>query len=146
MATEVAMVFDRSGRVLYWHEPADRTGGSLPDSRSLWDVLWENRENLGGVAHTHPWNGEAHPSGTDLSTFASIEAGLGRYLLWPIVTMTETTYLMYSPTREAYIEVAPHMAAPNNAQGEYGSFLNYETEKTWAQNIEELRRRSLNGG
>jgi len=83
---EAAFVFDYRGSVLFWHLPSARSSGALPDSRDLWDVLWENREWLGGVAHTHPWSGRSGPSGTDLTTFAACEKGLGKRLLWPIVT------------------------------------------------------------
>lgn len=94
---ETALVFDLHGNTIHWHEPQGRSGGSLPDSRSLWDVLWENRERLGGVAHTHPWDGPAHPSGTDTTTFDAIERGLGKRLLWPVVTFTDVVYVVRNP-------------------------------------------------
>lgn len=90
---ETALVFDLEGKTIYWHEPPGRTAGSLPNVRSLWDVLWDNRHNLGGVAHTHPWDGPASPSHTDLTTFDAIERGLGKKLLWPIVTFTDILYV-----------------------------------------------------
>ncbi len=100
---EVALVFDVEGRVLYWHLPPGRSGGAIPDSRNLWEVLWENRERLGGVAHTHPWYGDTGPSGTDVTTFAAIEAGLGKRLLWPIVTFDRVVMLKWSgPEKFSY--------------------------------------------
>lgn len=93
---EVAMVFDRGGAPLYWHLPPGRTGGAIPDSRDLWEVLWEHREELGGVAHTHPWYGSSGPSQTDVTTFAAVEAALGRRLLWLVVTFDQVTYLEHS--------------------------------------------------
>lgn len=90
---EAALVFDAWGRPIYWHVPDDRSSGALPDSRKLWEVLWDNRYELGGVAHTHPWDGETGPSGTDVTTFAAIEAGLGQRLIWPIATFTHVRYL-----------------------------------------------------
>jgi len=89
---ETGLVFDRFGVPIFWHVPPDRGQGSLPDSRPLWDVLWENRDSLGGVAHTHPWNCSAWPSSIDVTTFAAVEAGLGKRLVWPIVTFTEVGY------------------------------------------------------
>lgn len=89
---EAGLVFDKHGCLIHWHLPEGRTGGSLPDSRTLWDVLWTNRDLLGGVAHTHPWNGSAGPSSTDVTTFAAVEKGLGQRLVWPIVTFTEVGY------------------------------------------------------
>jgi len=94
---ETALVFDREGKTIYWHEPEGRSSGSLPDSEDLWDFLWNNRDRLGGVAHTHPWNGAAGPSQTDVTTFAAIEKALGRQLLWPVVTFTEVAYVVSNP-------------------------------------------------
>lgn len=96
---ETALVFDRTGRTIHWHEPPGRSGGSLPDSRPLWDVLWEHRSaekggtgRLAGVAHTHPWDGPTGASGTDLTTFHAVELGLGQRLVWPIVTFTHVAW------------------------------------------------------
>ena len=73
--------------VLYWHTPEMCTSVSIPDSRELWDVLWEHRKSPAiGFAHTHPGDGIPCPSITDLTTFAAIERGLGRRLLWWIVS------------------------------------------------------------
>jgi len=93
---ETALVFDKEGKVIHWHLPPNRTGISLPDSQDLWAVIWENRKRLGGVAHTHPWKGATHPSHTDVTTFAAVEAGLGRRLLWPIVTFDQVVYLKWA--------------------------------------------------
>lgn len=101
---ETALVFDRNGKTICFHEPKGRSGGSIPDTRDLWEVIWENRENLGGVAHTHPWDGPAHPSLTDMTTFDAIEKALGRNLLWPVVTFTEVTYVV----RNVLFEDAQH--------------------------------------
>jgi len=91
---EVALVFDSMGDPIHWHVPLEATSGAIPDSRELWDVLWENRKRLGGVAHTHPWVGSALPSDTDITTFSSIESGIGRHLVWPVVTLSEVNYFI----------------------------------------------------
>jgi len=83
---EAAVVLDLSWQPIRFHVPAERTGGSLPDSHDLWTVLWENRRRLLGVAHSHPGGGVPAPSHTDLTTFAAVENGLGVRLVWPIVT------------------------------------------------------------
>ena len=127
---ETAMVFDKFGSVIRWHEPADRSSGALPDSRSLWDFLWENRNNLGGVAHTHPWNGEVWPSATDLTTFRAVERGLGVKLIWPVVTFTAIKYYVWDEEDESYATTQPDFAEGSH----------------WIQNLEELRRKSHNGG
>jgi hypothetical protein len=78
----------------------------LPDSHELWEILWASREELGGVAHTHPWDGPAGPSHTDVTTFAAVEAGLGKRLIWPIVTFTQVDYYEWvGPDRLDYAVV-----------------------------------------
>lgn len=92
---ENAFVFSRDGEVIRFHTPAGRTAGSIPDSFDLWELLWKYRNLLGGVAHTHPWNGPSGPSHTDVTTFAACEAGLGQRLIWPVVTFTHVTYCVW---------------------------------------------------
>lgn len=118
---ETGLVFDREGRTIGWHEPEGRTGGSLPDTDEHWEMLWENRHRLGGVAHVHPWDGPARPSSIDLHTYSAIERGLGRRFLWPVVTFTEVMYVAWDETSQQYSSVAPHITIAD---------------------IEELRRRS----
>ena len=93
---ESALVFDENGFEIYWHLPVDRTSSFIPDSRGLWEVLWENRESLGGVAHTHPWYGNVLPSAIDITTFSAVEDGLGKRLVWPILTFTDIGYFSWS--------------------------------------------------
>lgn len=124
---ETALVFDMGGDVIYWHEPAERSSSHIADSRNLWDVLWENRARLGGVAHTHPWNGEAWPSESDVTTFSAIERGLGRRFLWPIVTMSEVRYFVHNTHIDKYVEVLSNFDIPE-----------------WDHTIEELRVKSKN--
>lgn len=105
---EVALVFDREGRTLYWHLPPGRTGVSIPDSRSLWEVLWTHRRHLGGVAHSHPWAGRPDASRTDLTTWSACERALGSRLVWPIVTLTEEACFAWSGPGE--LDYAPQDA------------------------------------
>lgn len=84
---EAAVVLDWDWTPLYFHTPAGRTGGSLPDSHDLWSVLWENRRHLLGVAHSHPGGGQPAPSHEDVTTFSAVERALGVRLLWPIATL-----------------------------------------------------------
>jgi hypothetical protein len=83
---EAGVVLDLEGRPLHWHVPPERSGGSLPDSVALWTVFWENRKNISGFAHSHPGSGLPGPSYTDVTTFAAIEAALGRRLDWFIIS------------------------------------------------------------
>lgn len=123
---ETALVFDVGGAPLYWHEPPGRSGAHIPDSRDLWDVLWEHRQVLGGVAHTHPWNGPSVPSQSDLTTFAAVEAGLGKRLLWPIVTFSEHTAFVWNPVCQTYVR-AGEITFPY---------------WIWSSNIQRLREKS----
>ena len=83
---EAALVLSLDGTILYRHAPPGATAVYLPDSRDLWEVLWEHRHHLGGVAHTHPWSGVPAPSQEDLTTFSACEAALGARLDWWIAT------------------------------------------------------------
>ena len=83
---ETGVVFDLNLSPIYWHLPPGRTGGSIPDTRVLWDVFWENRETLGGFAHSHPGGGRPGPSGIDVTTFIAVEAALGKELDWYITS------------------------------------------------------------
>lgn len=83
---EVGAVVDRQGNVIFWHMPPDRQTCALPDSRGLWEVLLENKDVIQGVAHSHPGSGTPGPSHTDVTTFAALEAGLGRRLDWWITS------------------------------------------------------------
>jgi hypothetical protein len=89
MSIEAGAVIDMEGKAFHWHLPEGRSGGSLPDSQSLWDVLWENRKRVYGFAHSHPGSGIPGPSLTDITTFAAIEAALGKRLNWWICTSDE---------------------------------------------------------
>jgi len=79
---EVGVVIDKNGVPIYWHLPPGRSGGSIPDSRQLWDVIWEHRDRIMGFAHSHPGSGPTGPSQTDLTTFLAIEQALGKRLCW----------------------------------------------------------------
>lgn len=86
MTVEAGILLDLNQQPLYWHIPPDRSGGALPDSRDLWDVIWENRNNISGFAHSHPGGGVPGPSHTDVTTFAAVEAALGERLNWWIIS------------------------------------------------------------
>lgn len=83
---ETLVVVDTELRPIFWHEPNGRSSVSIPDTRDLWDVLWQSRDRLRGVAHSHPGSGVPCPSREDLTTFAAIEAALGARLTWWITS------------------------------------------------------------
>ncbi|HEY8097449.1 MAG TPA: hypothetical protein VIE65_15350 [Methylobacter sp.] len=83
---EAGLVLDVYGNPIFEHFPPGRSSGSLPDSRDLWDFIWDNRHQISGFAHSHPGNGIPYPSDTDITTFKAIEAALGRRLDWWIIS------------------------------------------------------------
>lgn len=136
MSIETGVVLDYNWNVIYWHLPLGRSGGYLPDSRDLWNVIWENRENVMAVAHSHP-EGIIEPSGTDITTFAAIEAGLGKLLLWPILTGSEVAiYKRYFKIDNAYNKIA-YVNDGNFAEAK--NFIFDEIKCLW---ITELREKS----
>ena len=92
---ETGAVIGRDYSVLHWHEPRVRSSVFLPDSQDLWGVLWENRGQLVGFAHSHPGGGIPHPSYEDLTTFAAVEAALGCRLRWWIVSDDAVVVVMH---------------------------------------------------
>lgn len=86
MSIEAGVLVGLDLEVLHWHLPNDRSGGSLPDSRDLWDVIWEHRDRVMGFAHSHPGSGIPAPSYEDVTTFAGVEAALGKRLVWWITS------------------------------------------------------------
>ncbi len=101
---ETALVFSKKGEVICFHEPSGRTSRSIPDTRSLFDIMWEYRRVLGGVAHTHPGSGPPIPSHTDITTWRANERVFGP-LLWPIATSDRLEYFEWYPGSERYMEV-----------------------------------------
>ncbi len=88
MSIEVGVLVGINHHPLFWHEPADASAVQLPDSQSLWHHIWQAHQakQLLGFAHSHPGAGVPHPSHEDITTFAAIEAALGRALLWWITS------------------------------------------------------------
>jgi len=86
MSNEAGVLVGTDGLPIHWHVPYERTAVLLPDSRDLWDVMWEFRDSILGFAHSHPGQGIPSPSQTDLTTFAAIEAALGIRLHWWITS------------------------------------------------------------
>lgn len=86
MSIEAGVLIDKGGAPIHWHLPAGRTAGSIPDTRELWDVIWENRATLSGFAHSHPGHGIPAPSWEDVTTFSAIELAIGRRLIWWITS------------------------------------------------------------
>jgi hypothetical protein len=117
---EAGVVLNRVGRPLFWHLPEGRTWGSLPDCHLLWDVLWRNRQEISGFAHSHPGRGLPAPSTEDVTTFAAVEAALGARLDWWITSETHLVLARWvGPREHAYrtctMTEEPTWAAPLRA-------------------------------
>ena len=60
---------------------------SIPDERERWETIWEHRNEITEIAHSHP--GEFLDfSHEDLTTMQAVEAGTGKAFTWSIVTKT----------------------------------------------------------
>lgn len=86
MSIEAAVVIDRDNVPMKWHLPPNRTSVALPDDYGLWDFIWSRRDEVAGIAHTHPGFGRTSYSYEDVTTFSAIELALGRRLQWWIAT------------------------------------------------------------
>ena len=73
------LVGDRILRVYF----GSRT--SIPDSLERWQIIWDHRAEITEIAHSHPGN-FLDFSNEDLTTMQAVEAGLGRNLIWSIIT------------------------------------------------------------
>ncbi len=107
---EVGVVI-AGGKPVHWHLPNGRSSVAIPDSRELWEVLWEHRDRLSGFAHSHPGHGFPGPSYTDVTTFLAIERALGRRLKWWITSRTNMVLLTWNgkaPNDPIYDSVQIH--------------------------------------
>jgi len=78
---EVCFLIGRGDAVLY----ADAGSiGALPDSRARWEAIWDHRDELEVIAHTHP-HGPAAFSAEDESTMAAIDSALGKPVRYCVV-------------------------------------------------------------
>ena len=102
---EAGVVVDKHGNSLFWHLPDGRTAGGLPDSRTLWQVLWDafKADTLLGFAHSHPGSGVPGPSYADVTTFAAVEAALGKRLDWWITSSDHVVVVRWrGPDKTSY--------------------------------------------
>lgn len=88
---EVCFLIGRGGAILY--ADASTSPAALPDSRTRWEAIWEHREELEAIVHSHPAGPSAF-SAEDESTMAAIDAALGKPMTYcvvaPRVTISRT--------------------------------------------------------
>ncbi|MEO5366967.1 MAG: hypothetical protein H7831_11600 [Magnetococcus sp. WYHC-3] len=86
MSLEVAVIIGLDDQILFLQQGSNAV--HIPDSFDLWDYIWKNKDNIKGVAHSHPGTGRPQPSYEDLTTFSAVELALGKRLNWWITSMT----------------------------------------------------------
>ncbi|CAN5193429.1 hypothetical protein BH09MYX1_BH09MYX1_57600 [soil metagenome] len=79
---EVCFLIGTDGSIL-WAD-ASTSASALPDSRERWEAIWQNREQLSEIAHSHPGVPLGF-SAEDESTMAALTQALGRALRFSVV-------------------------------------------------------------
>lgn len=79
---EVCFLIGRGGAIL-WSD-ASSNPALLPDSRERWEAIWQHRDELEEIAHSHP-HGPAAFSSEDESTMEALTSGLGKSLRFSVV-------------------------------------------------------------
>ncbi len=84
--------------VVLW---ADGSGSpsALPDSRSRWQAIWDRRDELVEIAHSHP-NGPAAFSSEDETTMEALTSALGRNIRFSVVAPHKTIARDAGETKE----------------------------------------------
>jgi hypothetical protein len=86
------------GDAVLWSDASD-SPIAMPDARDRWLAIWERRDRLVEIAHSHP-NGPAAFSSTDESTMAALTAALGRELRFSVVAPEVTVARVDGETAE----------------------------------------------
>jgi hypothetical protein len=84
---EVCFLIGLDGAIL-WADASD-SPSRLPDSRARWEAIWDHRDRLAEIAHSHP-HGPAAFSAEDESTMAALIAALGRKIRFSVVAPSAT--------------------------------------------------------
>jgi hypothetical protein len=79
---EVFFIIGRKSAVL-WSD-VGASAAALPDRRERWDAIWQMREEIEELAHSHP-AGPLGFSHEDETTMEALSAGLGRPLCFSVV-------------------------------------------------------------
>src|SRR5687768_15959006 len=82
MLREVCFLIGHDGSVL-WADASD-SPVALPDSRDRWEAIWQLREELAEIAHSHPVGPLAF-SAEDESTMEALDSALGRAVRYSVV-------------------------------------------------------------
>lgn len=82
MAREVFFLIGRGGALLFCD--ASTSPSALPDSRKRWEAIWEHREELEELSHSHP-HGPLAFSTEDETTMTALTSALGKELRFSVV-------------------------------------------------------------
>jgi hypothetical protein len=91
------MLIARDGAVV-WAD-ASTSAAAMPDSRSRWEAIWRQRDELEEIVHSHP-NGPSSFSNEDETTMQALRSALGRELRFSIVTPKATIARVGTETLE----------------------------------------------
>src|SRR5262245_63838265 len=80
---EVCFLIGARNAVL-WSDSSS-SPSAMPDRRARWEAIWECRDDLVEIAHSHPVGPLAF-SAEDDSTMQAVDAALGRPLTYSVVT------------------------------------------------------------
>ena len=82
MAREVFFLIGRDGALL-WSD-ASTSPTRLSDSRKRWEAIWNHRDEIEELSHSHP-NGPLAFSKEDETTMSALDVALGKKLCFSIV-------------------------------------------------------------
>jgi hypothetical protein len=102
---EVCFLIGKGGAIL-WSD----TGASavaLPDSRARWEAIWDSREVLEEIAHSHPVGPLAF-SNEDETTMEALTSALGKPIVFSVVA--PDGMLRREENRDALVKEEPWWA------------------------------------
>ena len=79
---EVCLLITKNGTIV-WSDAGDNAL-ALPDSRARWEAIWNNREELAEIVHSHPVGPRAF-SHEDETTMEALDAALGKALRFSVL-------------------------------------------------------------
>ncbi len=79
---EVVFLIDDAGRV--YHRDDGDGPTRIPDARSRWEAIWQSRDRLREIAHSHPVGPLAF-SNEDETTMCALVTALGRDVVFSVV-------------------------------------------------------------
>ena len=79
---EVCFLIGKGGAILWSDRGASAV--ALPDSRARWEAIWDRREVLEEIAHSHPIGPLAF-SNEDETTMEALTSALGKPIVFSVV-------------------------------------------------------------